>query len=114
MMLSFSSDSSCIGGSEGLYFHYHRRPKVERGGRILSRGVRHSTDGHGPDGSENQEVFWSPSACLTFISKENCKYGEPDESTSGPVPRKYTVQPGDTLSKISERYYGHPERLSLP
>src|SRR5262249_52593406 len=28
-----SSDSSCIGGSEGLYFHYHRRPKVERGGR---------------------------------------------------------------------------------
>ena len=27
-----------------------------------------------------------------------------------PVLRKYTVQPGDTLSKISERYYGHPDR----
>jgi nucleoid-associated protein YgaU len=27
-----------------------------------------------------------------------------------PAPRKYTVQPGDTLSKVSERYYSYPER----
>ena len=30
--------------------------------------------------------------------------------TPAPVLRKYTIQPGDTLSKISEGYYGDPER----
>ena len=35
----------------------------------MVRTAPHSTDGAlGPDGSENQEVFWSPPACLTLIT----------------------------------------------
>ena len=60
-------------------------------------------------------MFWSPIrlSYLCHNFKREWKYAETisgEESTSGPVPRKYTVQPGDTLSKISERYYGYAER----
>jgi len=30
-----SSNFSCIGGSDGLYSHYHRRPNVERDAKGL-------------------------------------------------------------------------------